>query len=214
MGFRTRPRVAWLLVAAVSPRLSFRRTMWVLDELGASAGRRSLFDRWIDRRLRRQVEKTITAGAGFFPLQHLIGKSVVLPHGFNGIHVSERAELGQRCTILQNVTIGTNYTGDRAAPTVGDDVFIGAGAVLIGRCTIGNGARIGAGVVLTNASIPAGAVIVNRAAYNATAGAYVYPQQTGTGTEGAAGTTSPEAGAARLGHDTSSKEGDGRAVAP
>ena len=62
--------------------------------------------------------------------------------------------------IRQNVTIGS-ATPDRVfqeAPKLGNRVQVGAGAVIVGKVTIGDGARIGpTAVVLTN--VPAGASV-------------------------------------------------------
>lgn len=34
----------------------------------------------------------------------------MLPHGLNGIHISDAATIGEGCVILQQVTIGSNTT--------------------------------------------------------------------------------------------------------
>lgn len=71
-----------------------------------------------------------------------------LPHGLHGIHISNGANIGKNCTIMQNVTIGSNTFPDssrKGAPIIGDNVFIGANATVIGNVVIGNNVRIGAG---------------------------------------------------------------------
>lgn len=79
-----------------------------------------------------------------------------LPHGLNGIVISHNARIGKNCTIFHQVTIGEGRGG---APVIGDNVLIGAGAKIIGHITLGNGARIGAGCVVTE-DVPAGATAV------------------------------------------------------
>ena len=79
-----------------------------------------------------------------------------LPHGLNGIVVSHNASLGKNCTIFHRVTIGEGHGG---APTIGDNVLIGAGAAVIGRVRIGNNVKIGAGCVVTR-DVPDGATVV------------------------------------------------------
>lgn len=69
-----------------------------------------------------------------------------LPHHLNGIIISPRAKIGKNCTIYQQVTIGQNEFGD--APTVGNNVTIGAGAKIIGKVKIGNNVKIGANAVV------------------------------------------------------------------
>lgn len=103
-----------------------------------------------------------------------IGDGLRLPHKWNGIVIAGQASIGNNVTIFHHVTIGINSHGD--GPVIGDNVLIGAGANIIGRCIIGDGARIGAGVVLTNVTIPPGAVIVNKSAYDLTNKRYIYPQ--------------------------------------
>ena len=68
---------------------------------------------------------------------------------------------------MQHVTIG-EHQRTKEAPVIGNDVFIGPNACIIGKCIIGDGAKIGPGVVLVNVDIPVGATIVNNAAYDQT----------------------------------------------
>lgn len=69
-----------------------------------------------------------------------------LPHGLNGIIISYYATIGKNCVIRQQVTIAQNDEGK--APTIKDNVVIGAGAKLIGDITIGNNVVIGANAVV------------------------------------------------------------------
>ena len=74
------------------------------------------------------------------------------PHGFYGIFISEDAKIGAGCTIFQHVTIGSNTLLDSKSagtPTIGNSVYIGAGAKIIGNVTVGNNVRIGAGCTVT-----------------------------------------------------------------
>jgi serine acetyltransferase len=58
---------------------------------------------------------------------------------------------------MHGVTIGTNM--DRGVPVIGNDVFIGANATIIGKIRIGDGARIAANtLVLSN--VPPGTVAI------------------------------------------------------
>ncbi len=70
------------------------------------------------------------------------------PHGFRGIFISASASIGIGCTIFHHVTIGSNTLLDSknaGSPTIGNNVYIGAGAKIIGNVKIGNNVRIGAG---------------------------------------------------------------------
>ncbi|MGS2718462.1 serine O-acetyltransferase [Eionea flava] len=68
-----------------------------------------------------------------------------LPHP-NGVIMHRDAVVGQGCMIMQQVTLG--QTGNSGAPTVGNNVYIGAGAKLLGDITVGDGAKIGANAVV------------------------------------------------------------------
>lgn len=70
-----------------------------------------------------------------------------LPHGIKGIFISDLACLGERTIIYQHVTIGININSN-GAPKIGDNVFIGAGASIIGNITIGNNVKVGANCVV------------------------------------------------------------------
>lgn len=79
-----------------------------------------------------------------------------LPHGLNGIIISRKAIIGENATILHQVTVGTRMTAARSsrhedtiAPVIGDNVFIGAGAKIIGNIHIGNNVIIGSNAVVT-----------------------------------------------------------------
>ena len=73
------------------------------------------------------------------------------PHGCYGIFISGGAKIGRNAVIFQHVTIGSNSLNDSArtgSPTIGEAVYIGAGAKIIGEITIGNNCRIGANAIV------------------------------------------------------------------
>lgn len=73
------------------------------------------------------------------------------PHGFHGVFISNGAKLGRNNVIFQHVVIGSNTLNDTAkggSPTIGDNVYIGAGAKIIGKIVIGDNCRIGANAVV------------------------------------------------------------------
>lgn len=82
-----------------------------------------------------------------------IASPPITPHGLNGIHISEQARIGKNCVIFQQVTIGSNTIPNHpryGSPSIGDNVFIGAGAKIIGNINIGNNCRIGANCVVVS----------------------------------------------------------------
>lgn len=75
-----------------------------------------------------------------------LGRKLMLPHP-NGIVIHEEAVIGDECMIMQQVTVG--MIGEGEVPTIGNKVYIGAGAKIIGKVHVGDGARIGANAVVT-----------------------------------------------------------------
>lgn len=77
--------------------------------------------------------------------QTIIGPGFYIGH-FGGVVISPYAVLGANINIAQGVTIGSTSTGPRmGAPTLGDRVWVGANAILVGKITIGSDALIGPG---------------------------------------------------------------------
>jgi serine O-acetyltransferase len=83
------------------------------------------------------------------------GPGFVLVHA-NGVVINGEVRGGKCVTIEHQVTIGAEK---RKSPVLGDHVFVGAGAKIIGPVTVGDRAKIGANaVVLTD--VPADATAV------------------------------------------------------
>lgn len=76
-----------------------------------------------------------------------IGKNVLFAYGGIAIVIHKKAVIGDHVTISQCVTIG-GRSGDPKLPVIGNDVYLGAGAKVLGGITIGDGATIGAGAVV------------------------------------------------------------------
>lgn len=73
------------------------------------------------------------------------------PHGLLGIFISDMTKIGKNAIIFQQVTIGADRlidSNNQGNPTIGDNVYIGAGAKIIGNVKIGNNCRIGANAVV------------------------------------------------------------------
>jgi serine O-acetyltransferase len=87
-----------------------------------------------------------------------IGSGLYIGH-FGGIVVNVGAVIGKNCNLSQSVTIGVANRGARkGVPVIGDNVFIGPGAVVLGNLRIGNNVAIGANSVVTH-DVPDGAVV-------------------------------------------------------
>ncbi|MHA5067737.1 serine acetyltransferase [Cetobacterium somerae] len=85
------------------------------------------------------------------------------PHQLYGVFISDKAKIGNQCTIFHQVTIGSNFLEIKretlGAPEIGDNVYIGAGAKIIGNIKIGNNVKIGANCVVVN-DIPNNSTVV------------------------------------------------------
>lgn len=86
-----------------------------------------------------------------------IGAGLLVRHPM-GIVVSNLATIGTNCKLLQHVTIGENLFGTTGAPQIGDDVFIAAGAVIIGSVMVGSHSMFGANAVVLE-DVPAGVTV-------------------------------------------------------
>lgn len=84
------------------------------------------------------------------PFNTKIGKGFYIGH-FGCIVVSPSAVIGKNVNISQGVTIGVANRGDKAGVAIiGDGVYIGPGAKIIGAIHIGNNVAIGANAVVTH----------------------------------------------------------------
>ncbi len=87
------------------------------------------------------------------------------PHGISGVFISLSATIGKGCTIFHQVTIGSNTLDSSkncGAPKIGDNVYIGCGAKIIGGITIGNNVRIGANCVVVEDVPDNSTVVMNK----------------------------------------------------
>jgi serine O-acetyltransferase len=90
-----------------------------------------------------------------------IGPGLYIGHS-GGIVVNSDAVVGKNCNLSQGVTIGVTYGGKYpGVPVIGDNVYIGPGAFIIGGIEIGNYVAIGTGTVV-NKPIPENAVVVSK----------------------------------------------------
>jgi serine O-acetyltransferase len=117
--------------------------------------------RWLGRAI-SQVARWLT-GIEIHP-GATIARKVFIDHGM-GIVIGEMAEIGEGCTIYQGVTLGGTslVKGAKRHPTLGPGVIVGANACVLGGFTVGAGARVGSGAVVTR-PVPAGATAVGNPA--------------------------------------------------
>lgn len=85
----------------------------------------------------------------------VIGKGFCPIHSYSTI-INGGAKIGQNCTIYHSVTIAVEKSG---VPSIGNNVIIGAGAIIMGGITIGNDVKIGAGAIVVD-NVPDNSTVV------------------------------------------------------
>lgn len=91
-------------------------------------------------------------------VQATVGPGLYIGH-IGGVHINPLAVVGKNCDLAHRVTIGTSAMGRPGAPVIGDDVYIGTGATLVGRIKIGNKAKIAANTLVIS-NVPEGATVM------------------------------------------------------
>ena len=100
------------------------------------------------------------------PGQTFIGYGLKIPHGFDGVFISQYAVIGANCVLYHNVTIGVidGEEYSKGEIVIGDDVLMGAGATLLGKCNIGSHVKIGANaLVVSEKVLPSSLVLAPKA---------------------------------------------------
>ena len=87
-----------------------------------------------------------------------IGPGLLIAH-CGGITLHPDVIIGRHCDLAHHVTLGTLGAGKSGVPKLGDNVYLGTNAVVVGPILIGNGARIAANS-LVNRDVPAGATVM------------------------------------------------------
>lgn len=82
---------------------------------------------------------------GFSIPLNVFGPGLSIAH-YGTIVVNSNAKIGKNCRIQEGVNIGAS--GNERAPQIGDNVFIGSGAKIIGNIVIADGIAIGAGAIV------------------------------------------------------------------
>lgn len=92
-----------------------------------------------------------------------VGKRFFIDHGA-GVVIGETAVIGDDVTIYQGVTLGgTGKEKGKRHPTIGNNVVVGAEAIVLGNITIGDNSRVGAAAVVTKSVPPNSTVVGNPA---------------------------------------------------
>ena len=97
------------------------------------------------------------------PAECTIGPGLYIGH-FGPVILHPSVQLGGNCNLSQGVTLGWKHgSRERGAPRLGDRVYVGPGAILVGGVAIGDDAAIGAGAVVLGDVPPRGVAVGNPA---------------------------------------------------
>jgi serine O-acetyltransferase len=151
-------------VLSTSPTV-MRVWWWYLRDPGFKAVvryrlARVLYVRGFDRVSWLFFARTHAVTGAELPPTAEIGPGLRIPHPA-AIVVGNRAVIGSNCTLLQGATLGERL-GNRAEhdyPTLSDSVTVGAGAKLLGRIRVHEGAMVGANSVVLS-DVPPYATVV------------------------------------------------------
>lgn len=95
------------------------------------------------------------------PLELEVGSNFRIFH-YIGLVIHPKARLGNDVILRHNTTIGNDGHSDEA-PTIGNNVDVGAGTLIIGNITIGDEVVIAAGSIVTK-NVPSGTKLIQKKA--------------------------------------------------
>jgi len=97
------------------------------------------------------------------PTEVQIGDGFYIGH-FGTIVINHAARIGSNCNIAHNVTIGQqNRGGRKGSPRIGDNVWMGTGAIIVGGIEIGDNVLIAPGSYV-NVDVPSNSLVMGNPA--------------------------------------------------
>jgi serine O-acetyltransferase len=104
--------------------------------------------RWLQKKTLIQISRNTEIGKGLY-IGHI-----------GAIAVNENAKIGKNCNITFGVVIGADNRANRmGAPTIGNNVWIGTNAIIVGKIEIGNDVLI-APNAFVNFDVPSHSVVI------------------------------------------------------
>jgi serine O-acetyltransferase len=152
------PAIVWLAATnrTFRPLLTLRLCQWSRGRFPVLSLIVRILHRWAQAKAGMDLPSLLRVGPG-----------LLVVHGW-GLVISKEARIGANVTLFNGVVIGRkdNVTANGRTteyPLIGDDVWVGPHAVIIGGIEIGQGAIVGAGSVVTK-NVPAHCVVVGNPA--------------------------------------------------
>lgn len=147
----------WCSVIAVDCGSETRNFFWFIAHLKEY---RSVFYYRVGRRYSFLLSWYAPGMTNLYIITQQIGAGLVVQHG-HSTRIGA-AKIGKHCQIWHNVTVAKDRSGG-SSPTLGNNVKVYTGAVVIGNIHIGDNAVIGASSVVLK-DVPANCVVVGNPA--------------------------------------------------
>lgn len=129
--------------------------------LRKAAQQKKYFPLWFFYRMLLR-KYSIKYGFQIYP-NTVIGKGLYIGH-FGTIIINGKAIIGNYCNLASGVTIGQTNRGIKCGtPTIGDKVWIGTNAIIVGKITIGNNVLIAPNAYV-NTDVPSNSLVIGNPA--------------------------------------------------
>lgn len=127
------------------PEVAFQRTLRYAEFWSPRSGLLAAFPRtyWRIRLQRKSIQTGLSVPIG------VAGPGLAIAH-YGSVVINSDVRIGRNFRIHSSTNIGSNKQG---VPTIGDDVYVGPGAVIYGPISVGSGSVIGANSVV-NSNVP------------------------------------------------------------
>lgn len=150
--FNRKNSLGGLLITALR-KVDFR---WILFYRIFQSRKKPLLSRWLLRHC--SLKTGIQIG-----WHSKIGEGLVLVH-CGDVAVNNAVSIGKNCTLYMGVTIGMEFRGKRQGnPVIGDNVWVGSNACIVGNITIGDDVLI-APLSFVNFDVPSHSIVIGNPA--------------------------------------------------
>lgn len=139
---------------AANPQLPTRVTLAIYRGGSAALAKRSpLLPLWKVA----DLLWTRTVVGAELPFSFEAGAGLRLPHWGRGVIIAPGTRVGAGVTLYHRTTLGIGK--GQQPPTLGDSVYVGTGAVILGPSAVGDGAVVGANSTIVRDVPPASTVV-------------------------------------------------------
>lgn len=139
---------------AANPQLPTRVTLAIYRGGSAALAKRSpLLPLW----KAADLIWTRTVVGAELPFSFAAGPGLRLPHWGRGVIIAPGTRIGSGVTLYHRTTLGIGK--GQHPPTLGDNVYVGTGAVILGPATVADGSVVGANSTITR-DVAAGSTVV------------------------------------------------------